>query len=122
MRNKINNKPGSVLLLTVFLVTGIMIVAFAGSYVIISGLRAGGLQYDSSRAYFAAESGAEYSLMQVRKNGTDLKGTTFGDIFAGTMPGTYPGSFNVNYKTWAPIVLTSTGTYGVTKRSVELNF
>lgn len=116
------NKKGSALLLTLFLVSGIMIVAFAGSYVIVSGLRSSGLQYDSSRAYFAAESGAEYSLLKVRKTGVDLKTTTFGDIFTGTMPGAYPGSFKVNYKTWSPIVLTSTGTYGVTKRSVELSF
>jgi hypothetical protein len=123
LRHNFRDKPGSALLLTLFLVSGIMIVAFAGSYLIISGLRASGIQYDSSRAYFVAESGAEYSLMQVRKMGYDLKGSSYGTIFTGDMSdATFPGSFSVGYKTWAPIVLTSTGAYGATKRSVELNF
>ena len=100
-----------------------MVVAFAGSYIIVSGLRASGMQYDSSRAYFAAESGAEYSLMEVRKLGFDLNSVPYGDILAGDMAdSTYPGSFSVGYKTWSPIVLTSTGSYGPTKRSVELSF
>ena len=116
-------KKGSALLLTLFLVSGIMVVAFAGSYLIISGLRASGLQYDSARAYFIAESGAEYSLMQVRKleydlNGSVLDSVIFPDI---AMPDGF-GKFSVGYKTWSPIVLTSTGSYGATKRSVELSF
>lgn len=116
------NKKGSALLLTLFLTSGIMIVAFAGSYLIVAGLRASGLQYDSSRAYFVAETGAEYSLMQVRRNGFDLKEASWGEIFAENMPDSYPGSFLVEYKTWSPIVLTSVGSYGLTKRSVELSF
>ena len=117
------NKKGSALLLTLFLVSGIMVVAFGGSYLMISGLRASVLQYDSSRAYYVAESGAEYSLMQVRKNGFDLKGSLWGVIFSEDMTNSAaPASFSVSYKTWSPIVLTSTGSYGATKRSVELNF
>lgn len=116
------NKKGSALLLTLFLVSGIMVVAFGGSYLIVSGLRSSSLQYDSSRAYYVAETGAEYALTEVRKNGYDLRGQAWGDIFSKAMPDNYPGSFSVQYKTWLPIVLTSTGSYGVTKRSVELNF
>lgn len=117
------HQKGSALLLTLFLVAGIMIVAFAGSYIIISGLRSGGLQYDSSRAYFVAESGAEYSLWQVRRNNFDLRSNLYGHIFSNiAMPGTYQAKFTVDYKTWAPIVLTSIGSYGVTQRSVELSF
>jgi hypothetical protein len=116
------NKKGSALLLTLFLVSGIMVVAFAGSYLIVSGLRSSGLQYDSAQAYFVAESGAEYSLFQLRRNGFDLKNNPWGTIFEEDMPTEYPGHFLVEYKTWTPIVLTSVGSYGLTKRSVELNF
>lgn len=116
------NKKGSALLLTLFLISGIMVVAFAGSYLIVSGLRASGLQYDSARAYFVAETGAEYSLLQVRKNGFDLKSQPWGTLFEEDMPDSYPGTFLVEYKTWTPIVLSSVGSYGLTKRSVELNF
>lgn len=115
-------KKGSALLLTLFLMSGIMVVAFAGSYLIVSGLRSSGLQYDSARAYFIAESGAEYSLYKVRKNDYDLKSQLWGEIFSGMMPGGSLGVFSVDYKTWAPIVLRSVGSYGQTKRSVELNF
>lgn len=115
-------KKGSALLLTMFLVSGIMVVAFGGSYLIISGLRASGMQYDSARAYFVAESGAEYSLLQIRKAGFELQSQGWGEIMSGVMPDSYPGEYSISYKTWAPIVLTSTGSYGATKRSVELNF
>lgn len=119
----IKHKKGSALLLTLFLISGITVVAFAGSYLIVSGLRSSGLQYDSARAYFVSESGAEYALMQVRKMDYDLKGRVVdSEIMTGTMPDGYPGNFSISYKTWTPIVLTSTGSYGVTKRSVELNF
>ncbi len=114
-------KRGSALLLTLFIVSGIIVVAFGGSYLIMAGLRSGNLQYDSSRAYYIAETGAEYSLMEVRKLSYDLWGATWGDIFSDNMPG-YPGSYVVSYKTWAPIKLISVGTYGKTRRSVELEF
>jgi hypothetical protein len=117
------NKPGSALLLTMFLISGIIVVAFGGSYLMISGLRSSGLQYDSSRAYYVAESGAEYALDQVRKRGFDLNATARDDLFPDTvMPDAYAGSFVVDYKRFNPIILISTGSYGVTKRSVELNF
>lgn len=122
MKNK--NKKGSAILLILFLLSGIMVVAFAGSYLIMAGLRSSALQYDSSRAYFAAESGAEYSLMKVRKMDVDLYSYSFGDNFlSGVLPGGYHGSFIINYKQFSPqIILTSVGSYGVTKRSIELNF
>jgi len=116
-------KKGSALLLTLFLLSGIMVVAFAGSYLVMAGLRSSALQYDSSRAYFAAESGAEYSLIKVRRMGYDLlpSGTQL-NYLAGNMPSGYAGSFVVDYKSWNPIILTSIGSYGVTKRSVEVSF
>jgi len=117
------HKKGEALLLTLFLVSGIMVVAFAGSYLIISGLRASGMQYDSARAYYVAESGAEYSLMQVRHYSYDLNGSVTNTIiFPDVAMPDGSGKFSVGYKSWLPIVLTSTGSYGVTKRSVELNF
>lgn len=117
------NQEGSAVLLTLFLLSGIMVVAFAGSYLIMAGLRSSALQYDSSRAYFAAESGAEYSLEKVRKLGIDLDPfATTDDFLSGIMPSGYQGSFAINYKSFTPITLTSIGSYGVTKRSVELNF
>jgi hypothetical protein len=116
-------KKGSAILLTLFLLSGIMVVAFAGSYLVMAGLRSGALQYDSSRAYFAAESGAEYSLNAVRKEGYDLDPLAIRPNFlAGDMPSGYAGKFVVDYTKWNPITLTSVGSYGVTKRGIELNF
>ena len=116
-------KKGSALLLTLFLLSGIMVVAFAGSYLVMAGLRSSALQYDSSRAYFAAESGAEYSLHQVRKMGKDIDPmATQSNFLVGNMPSGYSGSFVVDYTRWLPITLTSVGSYGVTKRGIELIF
>lgn len=117
------HKKGSAILLTLFLLSGIMVVAFAGSYLVMAGLRSSALQYDSSRAYFAAESGAEYSLYKVRKMGYDLDPYDLRPNFlTGNMPNGYAGSFVIDYTQWIPITLTSTGGYGVTKRGIELNF
>lgn len=120
-----NLKKGSALLLTLFIVSAIIVVALGGSYFVMIGLRSGNLQYDSSRAYYVAESGSERTLNEVRKQGFNLKETPFVEIFNVTIPEmalNKEASYSIYNASWNPIKLISVGTYGRTKRSIELEF
>lgn len=121
---KFKIKPGSSILIMIFIMTGVMIAAFSGSYMILAGLSSSGVQYDSSRAYFVAEAGMEYALYQIRHGGFDL-----GSIPSATplfpqltIPNNNNSSFLVYYKQFNPIEIDSEGQYGQTKRSVETTF
>lgn len=100
-----------------------MLIALGGASVVIAGLKMGGIQSQSTRAYFAAEAGAERLLYDFRKTSqfetTVLVGT---DNVFGTTTLSNGSSYIVNYDHFAPIIFTSIGTYENTKRSVELNF
>lgn len=89
------------------------------------GLRSGNLQYDSSRAYYVAETGSERVLNEVRKNGFNLREAPFGEIYNIIIPDmalNNEASYSISNVSWNPIKLISVGTYGRTKRSVELEF
>ncbi|PKM87090.1 hypothetical protein CVU83_03400 [Candidatus Falkowbacteria bacterium HGW-Falkowbacteria-2] len=117
------NQKGSAVLLTLFILSGIMLIVFGGASVVIAGLKMGGIQSQSTRAYFAAEAGAERLLYDFRKTTmyetTDLEGT---ENVYGTTTLSIGSSYIINYDHFAPIIFTSIGSYQNTKRSVELNF
>lgn len=120
----LKDKPGSAILLTFFILSAIMLIVFGGTAVITSGLKMGGVQSQSTRAYFAAEAGAERLLYEFRKTDyfdtTDLVGQ---DNVFGTTTLSTGSSYTVNYDHFTPdIQFTSLGSYQSTKRSVELDF
>ncbi len=120
-------KSGSALLLTMFILSGMLIVAVSGAYVIILGIRAASIQGQSTKAYYAAEAGAEKLLYTVRKNWyEEIYGNIeYGDdVYHGPInlgEGLYT---NVYYMTVGstPVIYTSIGVYKTTKRSIELSF
>lgn len=118
-------------MLVMFILSAVMIIIFAGSSVVISGLKMGRVQSDSIHAYFAAESGIEKLLYKFRKE-EDFLAQIGGEEGAGTneiltyteqsSPYYSPWSYVVNYVSYEPMVFTSIGSYGRTRRSVEVNF
>jgi len=121
-----NNKKANAMIFTMFILAGMLIVAISGAYLILVGIKAAGVQTQSTRAYFAAESGSERILWEFRKNGADygtsemgtgvpiLEDLNLGDnlsfqIFHNLDPDTLH-----NYR--------SVGSYGNVKRSVEISF
>jgi len=69
MKIQINKKAkASAIMLVLFILTGVMLVVFGSSSVIISGLKMGNVQSQSTRAYFTAEAGAERLLYDFRKD------------------------------------------------------
>lgn len=112
------NKPGSALILTMFILAGMMIVAFTGSYIVLVGIRTSGVQYQSTQAYFAAEAGAEKLLYKLRRGEMILEDVSEQALLNGAFNS--GASFNVFYINRVPIICESIGEYQKTKRSVEL--
>ncbi|MEI6529745.1 MAG: pilus assembly PilX N-terminal domain-containing protein [Candidatus Falkowbacteria bacterium] len=116
---KYKEKPGSAIALTMFILAGMLLVALSGSYIILLGIKASGVQSQSTKAYFAAESGAEEVLWQLRKNAwaypsPSLVDPVFSDeFFLGS-------SYRVYYTWFPPMTFTSIGEFNKTKRSVEI--
>lgn len=122
-KNFRNCRKGSALILTMFILTGMIIVAISGSLVILAGLRAGGIQAQSIKAYFTAEAGAENLLWEMRHNGftypSQPSDTTI--LLTNTMTSN-SANYKVYFSRFYPLVFTSIGELNSTKRSVELEF
>ena len=121
------DKSGDALLLTMFILAGMIIVAMSGSYLVLLGIRAGGIQSQSLKAYFAAEAGSERFLWELRKNGyaygspdpntvifCDANETGCSNILSGG------GTYQVYYTGYPPLIFQSIGEYQNNRRSVEL--
>jgi orotate phosphoribosyltransferase-like protein len=113
------DKSGSALALTMFILAGMLIVAISGSYIVLVGIKASGVQSESTKAYFAAESGAEKVLWEMRKNswtyGTpSLNTPVFSENFSSG------ANYNVYYIYFPPLIFDSIGEFMNTKRSVQL--
>jgi hypothetical protein len=119
----LRDKSGSALLITLFILTGVLMIAVGGSNIALSGVKQSIVQYQSVRAYFAAEAGAERALWEVRKNAFDLSiSTPEPDVFGEEVLDNN-SSYIVNYDTFQPdIIFTSIGDFESTKRSVQVTF
>jgi len=113
-------KKGSALVLTMFILAGMMIVALSGSYIVLVGIKSAGFQAQSTRAYFAAEAGTEQILYEMRKKNWLLarNPSLVNYVFSGTLE-TGP-SYKTYYLHFDPTIFSSIGEYNKTKRSVEI--
>lgn len=110
--------PGSALILTMFIMAGMLVVAMSGAYLVLLGIRAGGIQAQSTIAYYAAETGAERLLFELRKNGYTIGGVSSEVIFSHELSS---GAFyQVYFSSFPPLVFQSVGDYRNNKRSVEI--
>ena len=112
------------MILTMFILAGMLVVAMSGSYIILVGIKAGGIQAQSTKAYFAAEAGLEDILYQVRR--ADLSHTKDDvDLVRPLIEGTLEtgASYKEFFTDYEPTrVFVSVGEYQSAKRSVEANF
>jgi len=111
-------KSGSALALTMFILAGMLMVAMSGSTVILLGLKAGGIQAQSTKAYYKAESGTERILWELNQNNLVLPATSLTNpIF--NIP-LREGNYQIYYTNFDPIIFTSVGEFQQTKRSVQV--
>lgn len=122
VKKKYIMKPGSALALTMFILAGMLMVAMSGSTVILLGLKAAGIQSQSTKAYFAAEAGTERILWELNKNGKKLEDASLViPLYNVLLP--RGGETYAIYCTHrlTPIIFTSIGEYKQTKRSVQVS-
>jgi hypothetical protein len=130
---QVKNKPadkrtlrprrGSALILTMFIMAGMIIVAFSGAYVVFLGIKSGGIQAQSTKAYYAAEAGAERLLWELRQNGYEYSSVAAEDtIFSGTLPPNNgnQAKYEVYFYDFPPLIFRSVGDYQTSRRSVEI--
>jgi len=112
------HKSGSALILTMFIMAGMLIVAMGGAYVVFLGIKAGGIQAQSTKAYYAAEAGAERLLWELRQNSYSYEDDPGALIFQDNLVG---GSrYDVYFVDFPPLVFRAIGEYQNSKRSVEI--
>lgn len=115
-------KRGSALLLTMFILAGMIIVAMSGAYMVLLGIKAGGIQSQSMKAYFSAEAGSERFLWELRKNSYSYTYPSEDPIFSDTLEN--GGDYNVYFTEFVPgvtpLIFQSVGEFQNNKRSVEL--
>ena len=63
-----NNKGGTTIMITVMIMMTILTVSFSLSNIVTNGLKVSVNQTNATKAYYAAESGAEQYLWEVRQN------------------------------------------------------
>ncbi len=116
------NKRGSIILITLLILTSILTISFGAASLIVPGIIMNRLQINSTIAYMAAEAGAERSLWEVRKNNFVLPDFDQADIFTRADLGN-GAAYNVDYASSSPLVtFTSIGSYRDSRRSVEVSF
>lgn len=121
----IKNKKGSALILTMFILTGMLIIAMSSSYVILAGIKSGGIQSQSTKAYFAAESGGEKLLWKLRKDTYVYPNFPSKETALFEDPTPVDGaSYKVYFSNFSALglIFTSIGEFNNTKRSIELEF
>lgn len=116
---KQTEKSGSALALTMFILAGMLMVAMSGSTVILLGLKAGGIQAQSTKAYYKAESGIERILWELNKDNWQLPDTSLvNPVFTEPLR---EGNYKIYYTNFDPfIIFTSVGEFQQTKRSVQV--
>jgi hypothetical protein len=136
-----NNKSGSALLIAILILTAILTISLGVAGLISSGLILGRTQTYSTKAYFAAETGAEELLYHVRVlNFEPLEPSANCDIVTSayvnfnTSPATCqsaPISYNLTngaayyviYASSLPdTIFQATGSYRGVKRGVEVKY
>lgn len=119
------DKAGSALILTMFIMSGILIVAMSGAYVVWLGIKAGGIQAQSTKAYYAAEGGAERFLYAIRRQEYEYNvpgpAVLFSETFASS-GASYKVYFTDYNPPTVPLIFQSIGDFQNTKRNVEVRF
>ena len=119
-----NNNKGTALLMTILILNVVVLVSLAAAGLVNSGVKMGGTQAKSTKAYFAAEAGAERALWEWRKNQSHnfwvvpCIDTTI-NKFNGVLPN--GSSFQIDCEAVNSLtsIFRTTGTFTNSKRTVE---
>lgn len=116
-----SDKQGSALLMAILILGGIIAVSFSVSRMVMTAIETGGVQAQSVMAYYSAETGAERILYNIRYGDIDIDEND-PNLFSGTSTLDNGAEYSVSVKQYNPLKIISVGSFGSTKRSVELSF
>ncbi len=140
LKNLLNSqKGGTALLITLLILFAILTVTFTASDIVLSGLKMSKERYNSTKAYFAAESAGERIIWHVRKpRDFDTTGCVNGDYVSFDVLGECGGGvccvgalreytlsnnakYSIQYSYSAPLTtLSCLGEYASVGRRIEL--
>lgn len=119
---QIKQERGVILLLTLFILSGILVITLAAADLVLTGIRMNRLAGYSSLAFFASEAGLERALWEARKNNYVLPNVDTTNVFSLGDLGN-GSSYSVNYATSTPyVIFKSISSYREVKRSVESTY
>ena len=119
-RKKLINikENGTALMMTLLILTGALTVSLIAADLIVNSIKAGRAQSYSTKAYFAAEAGAEKSLWEIRKNNFS-QNEDQENVFSEELGN--DSIYHVDYASSSPaVVFTSTGVFRGVYRAVEI--
>ena len=70
--NKFNQRGATAIFMTMVILSAILVVSLSASDMVLKGMKYGKTRYDSAKAFYAAETGAEQIMWEIRKKGTAL--------------------------------------------------
>jgi hypothetical protein len=117
---------GTALLMTILILNAILLITMASAKLIISSVKESGVQVKSTKAYFAAEAGAERVLYEYRKVVAGSCYTTMSTChFTANLSG--GSSYKVDWisgdnEPGSVLTFISAGSFSGLKRTDELNF
>jgi hypothetical protein len=114
------NKQGSALLMAILILSSIIAVSFSVSRMVMTAIETGGVQAQSVMAYYSSEAGVERVLYGIR--GDLVIDENNPSLFSGTNTLNNGADYTVYVEQYNPLKIISIGSFGTTKRSVELSF
>jgi hypothetical protein len=106
--------------MVILILGGFLLSVIMATNLIIQGLKMANIQVDSTRAYFAAEAGAERVLWEARKNGYSFPGEDTEGIFSGELSN--GSTYTVDYVATSSVLFRSVGSFNDVKRRVEVEY
>ncbi|MCF7795405.1 hypothetical protein K9M50_03535 [Patescibacteria group bacterium] len=114
------DKQGSALLMAILILSSIIAVSFSVSRMVMTAIETGGVQAQSVMAYYASEAGAERVLYGMR-HGSLVIDENASNLFSDATLSN-GAQYRVAVRQYSPLKIISVGSFGSTKRSVELSF
>jgi len=115
------NNNGTALLMTVLILSSILVVVLGAANLIVPGIKMSRTQSQSTKAFFASESGVEKALWEVRKNFYSVPVADTDNVFFDTLGNN--SVYQVDYSiVGSHVTFTSAGRYQQTRRSVAVDF
>lgn len=122
MKKDIKKNKGSALIMTLMILASVLIVTLGAANLVTSGIVATRLEQSSTIAYYAAETGIEKVLWDVRKELILLPDEAEKAVFASSTLEN-GSSYIVDFaSSTLEISFTSVGTYKESSRSIQVNW